>query len=293
MRRWTIPYPFRLFAPAKVNLALEVCGRRPDGLHEVVTLMETVSLFDVIDLKPANELTCVSDERIDHADDLTRRALDLLEQSAELKLGLDVTVQKNIPIAAGLGGGSSDAGTVINSIGWLLGLTREELHPIAASLGADVPFFLNGGLALATGTGTDVTRLGVRGRRWYVIAVPALEIPGKTAALYSSLNKRDFSEGKQTRKLAERLSSRGECPDNLLVNAFQRPLREFEEFARTVDAFEDAGSRKAIASGAGPSVFTVCETYQQARGIARQVSKSLAETYIATSVSPNFNLTRL
>jgi 4-diphosphocytidyl-2-C-methyl-D-erythritol kinase len=293
MRSWTVPYPVRLFAPAKVNLALEVCGRRPDGLHEVVTLMETVSLFDVIDLKPATDLTTVSDERIDHADELTRRALHLIEQHTELKLGLDVTVQKNIPIAAGLGGGSSDAGTVIDSVGRLLGLTREELHPIAASLGADVPFFLDGGVALATGTGTDVTPLNVQGRRWYVIAVPRLEIPGKTATLYRSLTEQDFTEGNQSRNLAERLSSRCKCPSKLLVNAFQRPLLEYEEFARTVEAFEKAGSEKAIASGAGPSVFTVCETYQQAREIACQVSKTVPTTYIATSIRPNVNQSRL
>jgi 4-diphosphocytidyl-2-C-methyl-D-erythritol kinase len=293
MRSWTIPYPVRLFAPAKVNLALEVCGRRPDGLHEVVTLMETVSLFDVIDLKPATDLTTVSDERIDRADELTRRALHLLEQHTELKLGLDVTVQKNIPIAAGLGGGSSDAGTVIDSIGRLLGLTREELHPIAASLGADVPFFLDGGVALATGTGTDLTPLVVQGRRWYVIAVPELDITGKTATLYRSLNKEDFTGGNQARELAERLNAQGNFPRHLLINAFQRPLLEYEPFARTVRPFNEAGSEHAVASGAGPSVFTTCESYQLARALARQVSKVVPATFIATSIGPNLNLSRL
>jgi 4-diphosphocytidyl-2-C-methyl-D-erythritol kinase len=285
--------PLRLFAPAKVNLSLEVCGRRPDGYHDVVTLMETVSLFDVVDIQPAGRLAFVSDERIPPEDDLGWRALKLVRESVGSDLCVEVHVTKGIPIAAGLGGGSSDAGTLIAALGHLIKMPPQVMHEIASSLGSDVPFFLRGGLAMATGTGTELEPIEPSSRRWYVIVVPAGDIEQKTATLYQSLTSSDTSDGSRTRAIAERIQHTPVNASVELVNAFQRELLAYPAFKQAVEALESASGRPAMASGAGPSVFTVAKSYEDARSIAAHLSLPEAKAFIATSLGPDLNEERL
>jgi 4-diphosphocytidyl-2-C-methyl-D-erythritol kinase len=281
--------PLRLFAPAKINLSLEVCGRRPDGYHDVVTLMETVSLFDIIDIRPADRLAFVSDDRIPPEDDLVWRALKLIRESVGSELCVDVHVKKGIPIAAGLGGGSSDAGTLIAALGHLIKMPPQVMHDIASSLGSDVPFFLRGGMALATGTGTELEPIEPSSRRWYVIVVPAVEIEHKTATLYQSLTESDLSDGSRTREIADRIArTQGYAPVQP-VNAFQRVLLSYPAFKEAADALEVASGRPALASGAGPSVFTIAESYEDARSIYSRLLLPEAKTFIATSLGPALN----
>lgn len=294
MSDWTIVSPLRLFAPAKVNLALEVLGRRDDGFHDVITLMETVSLFDVIDIHPAPHKTITSPDHIPDEDDLTSRALDLLEHASGKRLCLHVTVRKSIPVAAGLGGGSSNAGTVIDALGNLLGLSVATRHQLASQLGSDVPFFLSGGLAMARGTGTDITPIPSVGRRWYVIAIPQLQITGKTGTLYRALKRSDFSDGTRARELAVRINRGAALDPALVVNTFQRPLRGYPEFREIVESFERSGSKVTVPSGAGPSVFTMFDTFREAAEF--KANLSLPESTfrcIATSIGPHPNQSRL
>jgi 4-diphosphocytidyl-2-C-methyl-D-erythritol kinase len=293
MRRWQIPRPLRLFAPAKVNLSLEVLKRREDGYHDVVTVMETISLFDVIDIHPSSDRRVVSNAEIDSEDDLVSGAIDALESTANREICLNVTVKKQIPIAAGLGGGSSDAGIVITALGTLLGLSPRICHRIGASLGSDVPFFLEGGVARATGTGTDLEVLPTGKRRWYVISVPRLDIPQKTATLYGSLRSSDFGDDTRGAEIAGKLRRNEPVDPADVANTFQRPLLQHEAFRNAVDVHRQAGSTNPIASGAGPAVFTLCSSYSEAKRFATQVRPSLLETWITTSVSPGLNQERI
>ena len=284
----------RLFAPAKINLGLEVCGKRDDGYHEVVTLLESVSIFDVIDIRSADELIVRSDDRIPDDDDLIFRALDQMQMHTGRRLCLSVTAFKSIPISAGLGGGSSDAGTVLGAIGMLLGLSQPDLHMIASSLGSDVPFFLRGGATLATGTGTDLEPIASGGRRWYVIAVPDLTIPGKTASLYAALTPQDHTDGVTTRQNAETLQRGGLFNNRLMINAFQRPLLEYEQFRETVVALHQAGAETVVASGAGPSAFAACDSWSAAARIRDRLNAPAStRVFLATSIGPNPNQSRL
>ncbi len=146
--------PIRLFAPAKLNLGLEVLGRRDDGYHEVVTIMQTVSLFDCIDLLPADSLHYEGASAIAREADVVRRALETANRDLGITLSARVRLQKRIPVAAGLGGGCSDAGTLLGMLGAMAELPGDVVAQAAAQLGSDVPFFTHGGTALATGTGT-------------------------------------------------------------------------------------------------------------------------------------------
>ena len=294
MPEFSIQAPLRLFAPAKVNLGLEILGRRDDGFHEVLTLMETISLFDVIDIHPAASKSITSPAGIPDDDDLTARALDLLEQASGRRLCLRVTVEKSIPVSAGLGGGSSDAGTLIGAIGQLLGIPLDEQHDVASKIGSDVPFFLTCGLALASGTGTDTTLVPDSVRRWYVIAVPDLEIQGKTGTLYRSLQSNDFSDGSKTSQLAHELSQGLAIDRSLVTNTFQRPLMTYPAFRETIEALERAGSQVVVPSGAGPSVFSVFATFGEAVQFAGRLNlpDGLFAT-IASSIVSDPNQSRI
>jgi 4-diphosphocytidyl-2-C-methyl-D-erythritol kinase len=290
MNSWTIPHPVTLFAPAKVNLGLEIVRRRSDGYHEVVTLMESISIFDRIELRPADISSLRSSADISPDDDLITRSLQAIEDWTGRNICLDVTAGKSIPISAGLGGGSSDAGTLIGAIGTLLGISEHGQHQIAASLGSDVPFFLDSGMALATGTGTDLTPVRQRGRRWYLILVPDLDIPGKTARLYGELDSSDFSDGSQTRELSQTAMIE---PAHLL-NSFHRPLMEYEPVREAIAALGRAGCGHAIPSGAGPSVFTMFDSFPALNTAVRafRCPKDI-QMFTATSVRSGVNRQRI
>lgn len=274
----------RLFTPAKVNLGLEIIGRRPDGYHELVTVLEAVSLFDVIDIRASRTPCVLTSSGVPEEDNLVTRALGEVRRRFGIELSYLIRIEKRIPEAAGLGGGSSDAGRVL---AWLRdehGLDTDTVHHIAASLGSDVPFFLECGAALARGTGTAIERLQPAGRRWYVLLTPALEIPGKTGALYRQLAPDDFTDGERTLRTA-RLLQTGSSVDSLpLRNAFQRPLLDHPPVQRACEYLHAAGASRILPSGAGPSVFALCDAFPEALRIARGLPRDAGRVSVATSV---------
>jgi 4-diphosphocytidyl-2-C-methyl-D-erythritol kinase len=152
-----------LRAAAKVNLTLEVLGKRADGYHEIATVMQAVDLSDRITLDDADALELRSDSATvpSDASNLAWRAAAALREAARIETGVRIAVDKRIPVAAGLGGGSSDAAAVLIGLNrlWRLQWSIERLDEVAATLGSDVPFFLRGGAALARGRGEKVEAL--------------------------------------------------------------------------------------------------------------------------------------
>jgi 4-diphosphocytidyl-2-C-methyl-D-erythritol kinase len=295
MRDWTISAPLILYAPAKVNLCLEVIRKRKDGYHEIASLLESVSLFDVLHIRSSDSLYVESPVPAPPDEDLVFIAVKKLEEAIGRRIDLHITVRKTIPLAAGLGGGSSDAGTVIRAIGKILRIPDATQHEIAASIGSDVPFFLNGGLAIASGTGTQLKPCQSVGRRWYVILVPNLHIPGKTGAMYGALAPSDFTDGTKTARFAENMPANdgAEISQNV-TNAFQRPLLQYPEFRDAVDRFKQADYLRPIASGAGPSVFAVCATWGEASLLRkRMIVPDRCQSYLVTSVEPGINDARI
>jgi len=286
--------PVRLRAPAKVNLGLEVLTRRPDGYHDVVTILQSVSLFDTIDLLPAPALRYTPLEGLERESDLLWRAVRLAETTFGVRLLAEIRLQKHIPLAAGLGGGSSDAGTLLGALAFLAGIPIDEMERAAAALGSDVPFFVRGGTALATGTGTDLTPLDATPNAWFVIVVPDLVIPAKTAALYRALTPDQFTDGTATRRLAAALA-RGETLDTRLMrNAFTPVLRQWDAVSRAIDALHAAGAPVVLPSGAGPSVFTVVPTQAAAIAMADRLPTGTGRVHICTTVArdPNEEILR-
>ena len=255
-----------LAAPAKLNLALEVLGRRPDGYHEVDTVLTTIDLADRVRIRtrPAGSGLSVSlggphAPGIDPEDDLAGAAARALGEASGIAPDLDLRVEKRIPQPGGLGGGASDAAAVLRGLNalWRLGWPPERLASIAGDLGSDVPFFLLGGAARATGRGEIVEALpDPRPLSLLVLVPPVPAAPGKTAGRYAQLTERDFTDGARSRRLAHRLARRAPPPSGDLVNAFEGAVeRSDPELVAHYAAYRQAGAPTLHLCGAGPAVY--------------------------------------
>ena len=194
--------------PAKINLTLEVLGKRDDGYHEIASVMQAVSLFDTLTLSMAEDVQLISDvPEIGTRDNLVYRTAELLKREKGVDEGVEIRLSKGIPIAAGMGGGSSDAAATLLGLNhlWGLGVDIEELTGLAVRLGSDVPFFLSGGTALAEGRGERITPLPTPPTTWLALALQPNPLENKTAAAYKALTPRDYTDGQKTARLASLL----------------------------------------------------------------------------------------
>ena len=240
-----------LLAPAKINLALVVGPRLPDGRHEVATVLQRISLADRIALEPADALVVEGFAE----DTLVRRALEALAAAAGTTPGWRVTIEKQIPVAAGLGGGSSDAAAALRLANWALRrpLADPALHELAAGLGADVPFFLTTGPHLGEGDGTVLTPLALPHDYWVLLLLPHGERKESTAAVYDAFSGDEgFAERRAALQRALALGDLAALPPNDLVSS---PLAE---------KMRARGALRADVSGAGPAVYGLFAEQEEA-----------------------------
>ena len=249
-----------LNAHAKVNLTLEVVGLRDDGYHDVVSIMQTVDLHDTLTIEPANDLVFECDRpEMESDDNLVVQAARLLREQSGSNLGARMALAKRIPVASGLGGGSSDAAAALKGLNslWNIGMSTEQLLPIAAQLGSDVPFFLYEGTAMVQGRGERVRPIRTPDSlQWLVILTPAIELAEKTATLYGRLSHTDFSPGQLTRKLEARIRGGGDAPPQFLFNVFDTvAIDAFPGLDHYWKTFETLGAREIHVAGSGPSLY--------------------------------------
>jgi 4-diphosphocytidyl-2-C-methyl-D-erythritol kinase len=269
----------RALAPAKLNLGLEVIGKRADGYHDIATVMQTVSLFDRLTATPGSEIALhVSDPSLAGEDNLVLAAARLLRSSVGQAGGASIELKKRIPTAAGLGGASSDAAATLVSLSqlWDARMPPDKLLDLASRLGSDVPFLVEGGAALVEGRGETLTPLRPLAGAWFVLVVPAVSIPRKTPTLYGALTPDDFTSGDRVRRLATAIEAGGELDPELLANAFRRPLLALRpELGEIERVFADAGAPVVALSGAGPTLYTAVREIAQARRLAGRLHASL------------------
>jgi 4-diphosphocytidyl-2-C-methyl-D-erythritol kinase len=263
-----------LQAPAKINLCLSVLGKRPDGYHEVDMVMQAVGLFDTVTVRRDGfgvSVSCSAAGVPAGEGNIAGRAARAMLERAGGRGGVSIFIAKNIPVAAGLGGGSSDAAAVLAACNRLLGLGlgRDELCAIGATLGMDVPFFFHGPTARATGRGEVLTRLRPPDRFWTLLVNPGFET--STAWVYKNLNfgltkKVDCTNipSLPAGKIAEMLH-------NDLETVTAAAHREIGEMERALMAEGALGARM---SGSGPTVFGVFDTADS----CRRAAKALART---------------
>ena len=255
---------------AKINLTLEILGKRTDGYHAVRSVMQTVGLADRLEVAAAEELSLsCSEPALATADNLVYRAARLLQSECNVRAGAVLHLEKRIPVAAGLGGGSSDAAGTIVALNrlWNLQLSLQDQQRLAAQLGSDVPFFLTGGTALATGRGERITPLPPLPPHW-VVLIPLMNAL-KTAAVYGAVSSADYTSGVVTADTVAATHHGTLTPQTRWHNALARPARTLAPtIAAAQAALLAAGAPHAHITGSGPTVYAVYRDEVAARTLA-------------------------
>ncbi len=259
-------------ARAKINLALDVLFKRADGYHEVAMVMQSVALADRVTLEEGAGISVIATAAdLDCGpSNLAYRAAALLRERCGVDRGVRVTLEKNIPLAAGLAGGSADAAAVLHGLNrlWGLGLTLPELGEIGAALGSDVPFCLCGGTALATGRGEKLRTLPALPRAWVVLAKPPVAVA--TAWVYGNYRGERVTVHPDVAGMTVCLDT-GDLPGVAarLANVLETvTVPAHPEIAALKAAMRDHGAMASLMSGSGPTVFGLVDNLRQAEQIA-------------------------
>jgi 4-diphosphocytidyl-2-C-methyl-D-erythritol kinase len=258
----------RACAYAKINLALVVGPLRPDSRHELVTLLERIDLCDDVEVEPAEKLHVEGFPQ----DTLVRTSLETLAREAQVAPNWRARIEKRIPVAAGLGGGSADAAAALTLANSLLPgpLPPKRLHRIAARIGADVPFFLRESAQLATGDGTELAPIGLPQEYVVLLVLPHADKKASTEAVYRTFDERAGARGFDDR-----------CRALLSALDRVRQARDLAELPRNDLAssplsrdLEDLGAFRADVTGAGPAVYGLFEEWEEGERAAGALRES-------------------
>ncbi len=258
----------RLRAPAKINWTLEVLHIRPDGYHELRSVLQTIDLCDMVTLSESDGMELVltgeagplADEPAER--NLAWRAAEALRWRSGVRRGVLIELEKRIPVAAGLGGGSSDAAAVLRGCNalWGAGEGEANLAEIAGEIGSDPPFFVFGGTASVSGRGEIVRTLpDARAPRILLATPPAQHRGEKTAEMFDSLTPDDYGEGSVTAGMEDVVEARRSIVDEEMNNVFERVIaRLHPETQNAMDALRAQGLAPHLA-GSGPSFFVLLD----------------------------------
>jgi len=271
-------------APAKINLMLDVLHKRPDGFHEVEMIMTMVDLADRLELSemPRDSIIISSQAGYIPLDEknLAFQAARLIKDRYDVKSGVHIHLDKRIPVAAGLAGGSSDAAATLRGLNrlWGLGIPDHELLELGAELGSDVPFCITGGTALATGRGEKLTPIGSPPQCWVVLAKPPINV--STAEVYGRLRSSNIAVHPSSRQMREAIEA-GSFQDvcDRLGNVLEEvTLKIHPEVQQLKEAMIKLGADGVLMSGSGPTVFglvskqsKVARIYNGLRGFCKEV----------------------
>jgi 4-diphosphocytidyl-2-C-methyl-D-erythritol kinase len=300
---------YSLIAPAKINLYLEIIGDRPDGFHELVMILQSIDLADRVDVQASDTqkiyLHCDHPQVPTDRTNLAYRAAELMCQTfPEVYAnygGVVIKIQKNIPVAAGLAGGSGNAAAVLVGINliWKLGLTQPELQDLAAKLGSDIPFCVSGGTAIATGRGEKLATLKDLTGIWVVLAkydnisvstpwayqtyrqqysdtyiLDAAGVKSRTAQVHSSPLLKAIAHQDST-KIGK-----------LIYNDLEKVvLPQYPQVAQLKSAFASQDILGTIMSGSGPTVFALCASEAQAIAVKQAVKQQINDPHLNFWVS--------
>ena len=275
-----------VYAPAKINLVLEVLGKHND-YHRISSIVQSIDLCDVLDFQRDKGICFECDEPSLKRDNLVTRAATLLKESTNCSLGARIELRKHIPWGVGLGGGSSDAAATLLALNelWGLGLTLSKLVRLAFKLGSDVPFFIHKGTALVEGSGEKVTPLPSLFSTCFVLLVPPLlKISGKTRQMYDRLDATYYTEGRFIQQALFYLKQGKAIDHSLMFNVFEKVAFDLfpglEKYRRTL---EEAGAPEVYLAGSGPCLFTFFSGEDNANELCSRLGKQGLECYLASS----------
>jgi len=253
------------FSPAKVNLYLRVLAKRSDGYHDIETLMQKISLYDEMVFTPIKQgiiLNCPDSLLPENEDNIVYKAAYTLLSDISSPIGINITIRKKIPIAAGLGGGSSNAATTLMTLNEMMSFpySSEELMKIASRIGADVPFFIFGNSAWASGIGNQLRIAENIPPMWFVLINPSFEI--STKMVYENLNFRLTKDMLEYRSFAP--YSLNDIAKGLYNDLEKVTLNLFPVLRQLKELLLEEGAHGALMSGSGPTVFGIFAEEDQA-----------------------------
>ncbi len=275
-----------IHAPAKINLFLEVLNKRSDGFHNINSLFQAVTLFDILKFKKTEQAACIVEltnkNAADITDNLVVKAYNLMKRKFNLKSGVEVVLKKNIPIAAGLGGGSSDCAATIIALNRLFDLRLDKKHmaDIGLELGSDIPFFFSKGQAIVTGRGETIAETSLFTDYKIVLVSPHLSI--STPEGYEAL-RRDLTCSttpynlKPYRNLEEFLESLSKAKNDF--ESFQ--FEKYPKLGEIKEELVNCGAEFARMSGSGPTIFGV---FQSNLDTERACANNFADCQLYTVV---------
>ncbi len=264
--------PFKIKAPAKINLALWILGRRPDGYHEILTLFMKLPLFDEVFITEAEELKVFCKGCPSGKDNIVFKAIQLLGDELGRKFNVEVRISKKIPMGGGLGGGSSDAAAVLKALNRIydLGLSLQEMQNIGAQLGADIPFFLlESPMAVGRGKGEILEPVEIQPTFHVKLFCPQIHISTAWAYSQASLKKsftpKSIAESKLQGLLNAFRTKDWQNLRNFVENDFEKVLSsEFPEMKRLIEKVKaEKGAIAAGLSGSGACCFSIFEAHSQ------------------------------
>jgi len=273
-----------VYAPAKINLALEVLGKNND-YHRISSIVQSIDLCDILNFQLDEEICFVCGDPSLKSDNLVERAAILLKERTKCSLGARIELRKHIPWGVGLGGGSSDAAATLVALNelWGLGLTLSGLVPLASELGSDVPFFIYRGTALVEEKGEKVTLLPSPPSICFVLLVPPLpKVSDKTKKMYNNLDAAYFTKGQFVEAVLSSLMQRKAIDPGRMFNVFEKVAFDFfpglDKYRKTL---EEAGATGVYLTGSGPCLFTFFSGEEKAGELFSRLEKNGLECYLA------------
>ena len=280
-------------ATAKLNLALDILGKRDDGYHELETVMAMVDLADYLDfslrLDGNIKLESSSNAVPEDGRNLIVKAGLLLQHRFQVTKGATIKLDKKIPISAGMAGGSSDAAATLHGLNqlWELNLSLDELAEIGAEIGSDVSFCVYGGVAMCNGRGEKITPLPSLPPCWVVLAKPAISV--STRDVFSHLEVNDIQHQHSEKMLAAIASGDYYQMVEALGNDLEDySLEKYAEISYLKKQFEAFGADAVLMSGTGPTVFAIVKTEKKAKRLYNSVSGFCKNVHMVRFLKPQF-----
>ena len=285
----------RIKAHAKINLSLEILGKRSDGYHNLISVMQTVGLFDDLDFSRAKTTSLIVNSELNP--DLYKSVLtaaNAFREKTSMNLGATITLEKNIPIASGLGGASTDAAAVLIGLNklWRANLSSQELMEIGLKIGSDVPFFIqSNGIAIVQGKGNEIDPIVSKIKGYALILTPINRAKGmKTKEMFKKLKDSHFTDGKKTMQLVSHLNKNMNITEimknNLGINGFDDLITKDVDLLDTMNLiFKDGTSRRWSFTGTGPSIYSLYNSVKDARLKANTIPKDIFIVNIAPFVN--------
>ncbi len=290
-----------LHSPAKINLFLDVFGKRSDNYHDIITIFEKIDLCDMIRISglPADEIKITSNSKKIplNENNLVHKAAMLLKNTCGVSEGVNIHIEKRIPVAAGLGGGSSNAATTLKGLNkfWNLGLGRNTLYDMGKQLGSDVPFFIfNFPFALGTGRGDEISSIKSDLSIWHTIICPDISV--LTKDIYNETNL-SLTEYRPDVKIMVHAVKKGDLKGikNELHNTLEPVVnKKVADISKVKDFIKKLGFNAVKVTGSGPTIFVLTNDRKEAEGLKKKLRSYLAkesnnrwDIFIAKTLSPD------